>query len=33
MLRPIVDSTGQTRIRDRILEAYAEYTGAVEATA
>ena len=33
LLRPIVDSTGQNRIRDVILEAYADYTGAVAATA
>ncbi len=34
LLRPIDDSTGQTRLRDLILEAYAEHVGApVEATA
>jgi hypothetical protein len=34
LLRPAVDSTAQNRIRDLILEAYAEYTGAaVEAPA
>ncbi|HMC76303.1 MAG TPA: hypothetical protein VKH34_04195 [Vicinamibacterales bacterium] len=34
LLRPALDSTSQNRIRDLILEAYAEYTGAaVEATA
>ena len=34
LLRPIVDSTSQNRIRDLILEAYAEYAGVpVEATA
>jgi len=33
MLRPIVDSTAQARLRDRILEAYDEHTGALEATA
>jgi hypothetical protein len=34
LLRPAVDSTSQNRIRDLILEAYGEYTGAaVEATA
>ena len=33
MLRPIVDSTSQARLRDRILEAYNEHTGALEATA
>jgi len=34
LLRPIVDSTAQNRIRDRILEAYAEHAGVpVEATA
>ena len=29
LLRPIVDSTGQNRLRDVILEAYAEHVGAV----
>jgi hypothetical protein len=34
LLRPAVDSTGQNRIRDLILEAYDEHAGArVEATA
>jgi hypothetical protein len=34
LLRPVVDSTAQNRIRDLILEAYAEYVGsAIEATA
>ena len=34
LLRPLVDSTGQNRLRDLILEAYAEHAGAVaEATA
>jgi hypothetical protein len=33
LLRPIVDSTAQSRIRDLILEAYAEHVGALEATA
>jgi hypothetical protein len=33
LLRPMGDSTAQTRIRDLILEAYAEYAGVVEATA
>ena len=34
LLRPLVDSTGQNKIRDLILEAYAEHAGAaVEATA
>jgi len=34
LLRPIVDSTGQNRLRDLILEAYAEHAGLpVEATA
>ena len=34
LLRPIVDSTAQNRIRDLILEAYAEHAGiAVAATA
>jgi len=34
LLRPIVDSTAQNRIRDLILEAYAEHMGAaIEATA
>ena len=34
LLRPAVDSTGQSRLRDLILEAYAEQTGVpMEATA
>ena len=34
LLRPIVDSTAQNRLRDLILEAYAEHVGAaIEATA
>jgi hypothetical protein len=34
LLRPIVDSTAQTRLRDLILEAYEEHAGAaVAATA
>src|SRR3954467_3670195 len=34
LLRPIVDTTAQNRIRDLILEAYAEHAGlVVEATA
>jgi hypothetical protein len=34
LLRPLVDSTAQNRLRDLILEAYAEHAGAVaEATA
>jgi len=34
LLRPAVDSTGQNRIRDLILEAYEEHAGtAVQATA
>jgi hypothetical protein len=34
LLRPLVDSTGQNRLRDLILGAYAEHAGAVaEATA
>jgi len=34
LLRPITDSTSQNRIRDLILEAYAEHeTAVVEATA
>ena len=34
LLRPLVDSTAQNRIRDLILEAYEEHAGAaVEATA
>jgi len=33
LLRPIVDSTAQNRIRDLILEAYAEHVGPMEATA
>ena len=31
LLRPIVDSTAQNRIRDLILEAYEEHAGAVVA--
>ena len=34
LLRPLADSTGQNRLRDLILEAYAEHAGAMaEATA
>jgi len=34
LLRPVVDSTAQNRIRDLVLEAYAEHeAAAVEATA
>ena len=34
LLRPTIDSTGQNRVRDLILEAYAEHAGVpVEATA
>jgi hypothetical protein len=33
LLRPIADGTSQNRIRDLILEAYAEHETAVEATA
>ena len=34
LLRPIVDSTAQNKIRDLILEAYGEHVGAaIEATA
>jgi hypothetical protein len=34
LLRPVEDSTGQNRIRDLILEAYAEHAGIpIEATA
>jgi len=33
LLRPIVDSTAQNRIRDLILEAYAVHAEAMEATA
>ena len=33
LLRPVVDSTGQNRLRDVILEAYAEHMGAVAAAA
>jgi hypothetical protein len=34
LLRPLVDSTAQNRLRDLILEAYAEHAGVVaEATA
>lgn len=34
LLRPVIDSTAQNRIRDLILEAYAEHAGAeIEATA
>jgi len=31
LLRPSVDSTGQTRLRDLILEAYEEHSGSVVA--
>jgi len=31
LLRPLVDSTAQNRIRDQILDAYVEQVGAVEA--
>ena len=30
LLRPIVDTTAQNAVRERILEAYAEYEGAAE---
>src|SRR4029077_15809921 len=33
LLRPIVDKNAQDRIRDRVLEAYAEYEGRSEAAA
>ena len=34
LLRPVIDSTAQNRVRDLILDAYAEYVGAaIEATA
>jgi len=33
LLRPIVDTTAQQAVRDRILEAYAEYEQAVTADA
>jgi hypothetical protein len=34
LLRPVLDSTGQSRLRDLILEAYAEHAGVpFEATA
>ena len=34
LLRPVIDSTAQNRIRDLVLEAYAEHAGAeIEATA
>ena len=34
LLRPVIDSTAQNRVRDLILEAYAEHVGAaIEATA
>ena len=33
LLRPIVDTTAQNSVRDRILEAYAEYEETVTATA
>src|SRR5947209_20437680 len=33
LLRPIVDSTAQNRIRDLILEAYEEYAATMAATA
>ena len=31
LLRPVVDSTGQNRLRDVILEAYAEHVGVAAA--
>jgi hypothetical protein len=33
LLRPVVDTTAQNAVRDRILEAYAEYEEAAAATA
>jgi len=33
LLRPMVDSTGQTRLRDLILEAYEEHAASLAATA
>lgn len=33
LLRPLADSTSQNRLRDLILEAYAEHTGALAETA
>ena len=33
LLRPLVDSTSQNRLRDLILEAYAEHAGALAETA
>ena len=34
LLRPVIDSTAQNRVRDLILDAYAEHVGAaIEATA
>jgi len=34
LLRPMIDTTAQNRVRDLILDAYAEYVGAaIEATA
>ena len=33
LLRPLVDSTSQNRLRDLILEAYDEYAGALAETA
>ena len=33
LLRPIVDSTAQNRIRDLILEAYEEHAATLAATA
>lgn len=30
LLRPIMDATAQDRVRERILEAYAEYEGQME---
>jgi len=33
LLRPVVDSTAQDRVRDRILEAYAEYEQTLTADA
>ena len=32
LLRPIVDTTAQEAVRERILEAYAEYEDAAERT-
>jgi len=33
LLRPVVDTTAQNAVRDRILEAYAEYEAAAAPTA